>query len=399
MRRGAVAATDAVGVFLDLPLPAHPAENAFVGEIGGIHRHQQRRVGVFPVPVGIAHAVGNHPAFLAGRRHHVSSRTHAEGVHRLPVQMLHQLIIRQGQGGIFAAVLGDVDVPLPVLDAHAHGEGLRLHGNAGSVQHFKGIPGAVSDGQHRPVTGNDRPVGDFQSDQTSILRTQAGDLGVEPHLAALGDDAFAQILHHGQQHVGALMGLGVVENVLPRSRRHKLFQNPADSGIVDPGVQLAVRKGSRAALAELDVAFRVQLASLEEFFHLGMAGRGVLSPFQHQRLPARQRQNQRGKHASGAESHHHRPLFRRTGGLRRLVPRHRGDGRPLAAALLQYLLFAAIHGHVDGVNNAHVGLFSGVHTPPDDPHAPDSGVGDAQHPRRLKGQLVGAVFRRQGNIA
>ena len=313
--------------------------------------------------------------------------------------MLHQLIIRRGQGGIFAAVLGDVDVPLLLLDAHAHGEGLRLHGNAGSVQHFKGIPGAVSDGQHRPVAGNDRPVGDFQSDQASILRTQAGDLRIEPHLAAQRDDAFAQILHHGQQHVGAYVRLGVIENILPCPRRHKLFQNPADSGVIDPGVQLAVGKGSRAALAELDVAFRVQLARLEEFFHLLVAGLGILSPFQHQRLPARQRQNQRGKHSTGAETHHHRAFLRRTGGFGRLVPRRRGDGCPLAAALLQNLLFTAIHRHVDGVDDAHIGLLPGVHTPPDDPHAADFGVGDAQHPRRLKGKLVGAVFRRQGNIA
>ena len=313
--------------------------------------------------------------------------------------MLHQLIVRRGQSGVFAAVLGNVDVPLLLLDTHAHGEGLRLHGNAGSVQHFKGIPGAVSDGQHRPITGNDRPVGDFQPGQAAIFRTQAGDLGVEPHLTPQGDNAFAQILHHGQQHVGADVGLGVVENVLPCPRRHKLLQNPADSGVIDPGVQLAVGKGSRTALAELDVAFRVQLPRLEEFFHLGVAGCGVLSPLQNQRLPARQRQNQRGKHPPGAEAHHHRPFFRRTGGLRRAVAGCRGDGRPLAAALLQNLLFTAIHRHVDGVNNTHVGLFPGVHTPPDDPHAPDFGVGNPQHPRRLKGQLVGAVFRRQRNIA
>ena len=117
------------------------------------------------------------------------------------------------------------------------------------------------------------------------------------------------------------MGLGVIENVLPCPRRHKLFQNPADSGVVDPGVQLAVGKRSRAALAELDVAFRVQLARLEEFFHLLVAGLGILSPFQHQRLPARQRQNQRGKHPSGAEAHHYRAFLRRTGGFGRLVPR------------------------------------------------------------------------------
>ena len=120
--------------------------------------------------------------------------------------------------------------------------------------------------------------------------------------------------------VGAYVRLGVIENIRPCPSRHKLFQNPADSGVVDPGVQLAVGKRPRAALAELDVAFRVQLARLEEFFHLLVAGLGILSPFQHQRLPARQCQNQRGQHSTGAATHNHRAFLRRKGGFGRLVP-------------------------------------------------------------------------------
>ena len=42
------------------------------------------------------------------------------------------------------SVLGGVHVPLAVLDADPHGEGLGLHGDPGLVQHLEGIPCAVA---------------------------------------------------------------------------------------------------------------------------------------------------------------------------------------------------------------------------------------------------------------
>ena len=45
-------------------------------------------------------------------------------------------------------VLGVVDGRLLMFDAYAHGERLLLHGNAFTMQHFKGISGAVTDGKN-----------------------------------------------------------------------------------------------------------------------------------------------------------------------------------------------------------------------------------------------------------
>ena len=103
---------------------------------------------------------------------------------------------------------------------------------------------------------------------------------METHLAPQGDDLFAEILHHLQQHIRAHMGFGIIEDILPGPKSHKLLQNPVNSGIADAGVQLAIRKGPRTPLAELDVAFGVQGSVLPEGRHLFMAGNCVLPPLQ-----------------------------------------------------------------------------------------------------------------------
>ena len=129
-----------------------------------------------------------------------------------------------------------------------------------------------------------------------------------------------------------------------------------------------------------------------------MAGLGILAPLQNQGLPARQGQNQGGKHTRRAEAHHHRALFRGGDVFRRLIEGHRGDGGPLAAAGTENFLFVSVHRHVHGVDDLHVRLFPGVHAAADDAQGADFGIGNAQHLRRFKLKLVGIVLRGQGNI-
>ena len=83
---------------------------------------------------------------------------------------------------------------------------------------------------------------------------QFGDLCAKANLTAQRNDPAADILHNRQQYVSTHMGLGIVEDILPGSGLHELLQNPADSGVVDSGIELAVGEGTGAALAELDVA-------------------------------------------------------------------------------------------------------------------------------------------------
>ena len=50
-------------------------------------------------------------------------------------------------------VLRAVDIPLQVLDAHAHGEGLALQGDAPSVQQLEHVAGRVPAGDDDVCSG------------------------------------------------------------------------------------------------------------------------------------------------------------------------------------------------------------------------------------------------------
>ena len=393
-----VAAADLEGSFLNLPLPVHTAQGSLIREVRGIHRYQQSCVSIFSIPVRIAHAIGDHPAFFGGCRHHITAGTHAEGINRTVIQMLHQLIVRRGQHGIYLAILGHIHGGLPVLNADTHGKGLGFHGNAGLLQHGKGIPGAVTDGQHRLIAFDGFPAFQLQAGEFFSICYQAGHLGIEADFTAQRNDPLADILDHCQQNIGAHMGLGIVEDLFPGTGFYELLQDPADSGIVDAGVQLAVRKCTGAAFTELNIAPDIQFTGFKEFLHLFMAALGILPPLQHQRLPASQCQDQSRKHTRRTEANHHRPLFRSGNILGCFIVGHRCSRCPLAAAGLQDLLFISFHRHIDGVDNLDIRLFPGVHTAADDLQLPDFGVGDPQQLSGLKLQLMGVMLRRERNI-
>ena len=192
----------------------------------------------------------------------------------------------------------------------------------------------MADGQHAGIAGNDLPCFGLQTGKLSILGAQACDLGIEANFTAQGNDPLADILHHGQQHICAHMGLGIIENILPGTGLHKLLQNPADSGVVDTGVQLAIGEGSGTALAKLDIASDIKNAGFKEFLYLFMAGFRILAPFQNQGLPSGNGQHQRRKHTGRAKAHNYRTLFRLRNVFRCLIVRHRRNGCPFAAALL-----------------------------------------------------------------
>ena len=68
------------------------------------------------------------------------------------------------------------------------------------------------------------------------------------------------------------------EDLLGRAERNERFENFAVKGAVRPRIQFSVRKGTRAALAELHVSFRVEPAFPRKypdlffpFFHVGTA--------------------------------------------------------------------------------------------------------------------------------
>ena len=172
--------------------------------------------------------------------------------------MAAELVGGGSQPGVtrLGPVLNRVHIPLQVLDPHPHCQGLGLHGHAGGVEHLKGIPGAVAQGQHRRPGREDvaalRPP-DLQGGQAPLLQRQAGDLVAEADVAAQVQKLPPEAGQHPVEVVGAHMGTGVPEDALRRAVGHQLSQDEAVAGVPGAGIQLAIGEGPSAPLAELDV--------------------------------------------------------------------------------------------------------------------------------------------------
>ena len=159
----------------------HTAQNALIRKIVGMDGNQQGSIGISPCPVRITHAIGDHTTVFGSGCHHITAGAHTEGIHRAILQMLHQFIICRGQRRMLTTVLGYIDDALLMLDTNTHGEGLGFHGNSLLIEHGKGIPGAVTDGQYCLVTFDDTAILQFQTGETAILRKDIDHLAVELH--------------------------------------------------------------------------------------------------------------------------------------------------------------------------------------------------------------------------
>ena len=91
----------------------------------------------------------------------------------------------------------------------------------------------------------------------------------------------------------------------------KAAQHKADAPVVRAGVQLAVGKGPRAALAELDVVFPVQRAAGAKALDRREARVDIAAALEHDGLCPRAGKQQRGEHPRRAEAHDDRTLPRR----------------------------------------------------------------------------------------
>ena len=123
-------------------------------------------------------------------------------------------------------VLGGVHVPLAVLDADPHGEGLGLHGDPGLVQHLEGIPCAVARRQHhRPHRQTVCPLScpDVQPRQNAIPALQSLQPVAEAHPRPQRQQLLPQVLQGNVQHIRPHMGLGIRQNTLWRTAAHQLL--------------------------------------------------------------------------------------------------------------------------------------------------------------------------------
>ena len=198
-----------------------------------------------------------------------------------------------------------VDVCLQVLDAHAHREGLALHGHAALAQQLEDVARGVAAAQHHAPRGHallaDAPVVTRGRKRHAAHRA-AGDVEVghaasAAHLAARLLDLAHDVGHHVRQHVAAHMGLGVPEDLSLRPRGDEGLEDEAVRRALGARLKLAVREGTCAADAKLDVALGVERARLVVDAHdLATTGR-VVSALDEQGLEAGARKRERAEQA------------------------------------------------------------------------------------------------------
>ncbi len=357
-RREVIPAAVVVSGPLNGPLPFHTRQYAVSREILGLQCDQQSGVCVFPAPAGIAHAVGADPAGFAARGEYIPAGTHAKRISAAAVrQPAAQGVIRRRQ--VFspaAAVLGAVDGVLPLLNAHAHGKCLALHGQTHFMQPREGIPGAVPDGENGAAGLDEFLSVDHNGVQLSVHGGQPRDFRAEPYFPAQIANRLPDIPHHLYQHIGADVGFRVVTDMFRRAVGGELLQNPLNTRVVGVGMQFSVGKRPRPALAELHVGFRVQGSAPAEVVHGLLPGFHVRAALQHDGPCARHGQHQRREHPAGAEADHHRAVVQRGDGdvirKRRVYPGGFAPGRGG--------VFVAGKGYGDGVYIMNVRFFPGV---------------------------------------
>ena len=289
------------------------------------------------------------------------------------------------------------DFALQVLGPEAHTEGLAGEGQASVHQGLEGIPGGMSHRQHQRLTGQ-RPCGGVDAGQNAVAGVQAGEGGVEPHFAPQGLNLLADGGNDAPQQVGAHMGL-----LLPGDFRRRTVgqKDPCDviaQGVPDAGGELAVRKGTGAALAKLNVGVFVQLTGGGEVFHRPDPVFQSGAPLQDNGGKPLLGQGQGCKQPRRPQAADHRPGFQGLGAgsqhqLRLLAQSNAGQGPCIGRFLT--LIFERYCNGIDELGPA----VAGVHRQAGHPHLPDLALGQAQQVQRLGTGLLLSGGEGQADIS
>ena len=254
------------------------------------------------------------------------------------------------------------DGALIMLDAHADGEGLFLHGNPRLGQHLERVPCGVTGGQDQSVAG--QGIGSLgplhgEGGQRPAGLLQPGQPVPKAHVAAQRDKLLTDALHRLAQHIGADVGLVGPAHVRRGPGLDQGVQHRSDAGVVGAGGQLAVGEGACAPLAELYVRGGVQFSCGPEALHVRRAPVHILTSFQYHAGQAVPGQKQCGKQSRRPHAHHHRgqggaALYRREDIVLGL---DQGHGFPRCAAD-HGLLIGQVQAH--GIDIVDVPLVSGI---------------------------------------
>ena len=143
-----------------------------------------------------------------------------------------------------------------------------------------------------------------------LLTVQAGETAVKPDFPAQLPDLLPQVFDHPGKDVRADMGLLLIKDLFRRTEADKGFQHQTvpPSGIFYQSIQLSIGKGSRAALSELDIGFRIQRPAFPERLHVPDPLLHRSPPLQQQRLIPFPCQKPGTEQTCRAGTSHHRPV-------------------------------------------------------------------------------------------
>ena len=150
-----------------------------------------------------------------------------------------------------------VDVLLQMFCPDAHRKGLGLQINALIPQGEKAVTGAVTNGQHRHITGQLLPL-QLQACQAVFPQQKAFCLGLKADDTAKCFHLTAHRYYDIFQQIGADMGLGCLQRIMGRTVLFQQLQHQLAAVVTDTSGQLTVRIGTCAAFAKLDVGTLVQ---------------------------------------------------------------------------------------------------------------------------------------------
>ena len=238
-------------------------------------------------------------------------------------------------------------------------------------------------------------AGDRQAAHLAGLDPQVDDAGAEADLAAEPFDLGAHLLDHADQAEGADVRLGDEGDFLGRAGLDELLDHLARqvARVADLAPQLAVGKGAGAALAELDVGFRVEHAAPPQAPGVPGALAHRAAALEHDRTKAHLRQHQRGEQAARAEADDHRPRCG-TGGE---VGRRPGDEAIAGVGRRAHMRVAGVAGEhrrlaldlaVEGVDEDDRGALPRVVAALEHAQGAQTRVGDAE-PGPHRGPQVG----------
>ena len=255
-------------------------------------------------------------------------------------------------------VLDGVDERLGVLDAHAHGEGLRLEPHAAARQQLVDVARRVSRSED-DSRRLDAFVAAAHPCEASAAQFEVGHPPLEEELPPGVENRLPDGPHDVGQAVGTDVGVRLVENRgVGAVEDQRLERLAVIAALLAAREELAVGEGPRATLAEGVVRIVVDRPVAVDLRDVALAGRDVAPALENHRTQPQLDEAQRGEEPRGARADDE---HLRTAGHRGVVEVDGGGQRLAVDVDLERevdlgLTLASVDGALDHAHERHLVL-------------------------------------------